>query len=126
MPKPKVLGVAYARLAGPVKDRWDHPPPRTSASERRKAAARLKSLRTFEYRVRSNPLRAGDPVAQDRWPRDLKRDYGSDVPNLFRFELADRWRGYYSLVGEPGGARVWVLYLWSHEEYSQQSGYAKK
>jgi hypothetical protein len=65
-------------------------------------------------------------VAKDRWPRDLARDYGSDIPNFFRFELADRWRGYYALVGEPGGTRVWILYLWSDEEYSRQSGYEKK
>lgn len=126
MAKPKVLGIAYAPMAAGVKNSWDGPSPTLSEAERRGVAARLKSLRTFEFRARSNPLLAGDPVAHDRWPGDLKRDYGADVPNLFRFELAERWRGFYSLVGEAGGARVWVLYLWSHEEYSRQSGYRKK
>ncbi len=126
MPKPRVLGVSYGTLAGPVRDAWAGPPARAPAAERREAASRLRSLRTFESRAQSNPLTAGDPVARDRWPRDLSRDYGDGVPNLFRFELAGRWRGYYTIVGEPGGARVWVLYLWSHEEYSRQSGYAKK
>jgi len=96
-----------------------------SVQESRKAKPRLKSLAAFEARAQANPLTAGDPVARDRWPRDLTRDYGDAVPNRFRFELADRWRGYYSLVGEPGGARIWVLYLWDHETYSRQSGYAK-
>jgi len=126
MAKPKVLSIAYAAKAAPVKESWEKPPTRASEADRRAAAARLKSLRTFEFRARSNPLAAGDHVAHDRWPRDLRRDYGAEIPNLFRFELADRWRGYFSLVGEPGGARVWVLYLWDHEEYSRQSGYAKK
>jgi len=94
--------------------------------EKRVAKARLKSLATFETRARTNPLTAGDPVARDRWPDIILRDYGDDIPNLFRFELAERWRGYYSLVGEPGGARVWVLYLWDHRAYSKQSGYSKK
>ncbi len=86
----------------------------------------LKSLGTFESRARANPLAAGDPVARDRWPRDLLRDYGEGVPNIFRFELADRWRGYYSLIGEPSGVRIWVLYLWDHETYSRKSEYAKR
>lgn len=71
-------------------------------------------------------MTAGDPVSKDRWPAVLVRDYGADIPNLFRFELAERWRGYYSLVGEPGGARVWVLYLWDHRTYSKQSGYFRR
>ena len=29
-------------------------------------------------------------------------------------------------MSEPGGARIWVLYLWDHRTYSKQSGYAKK
>jgi hypothetical protein len=126
MAKPKLLGIDYAARAAVVKKAWERPSPSSSSEERRGAAARLNSLRTFEFRVKSNPLSAGDPVAHDRWPRDLQRDYGPDIPNVFRFELADRWRGYSSLVGEPGGVRVWVLYLWSHEAYSRQSGYAKK
>src|SRR5574342_704584 len=125
MPKPKVIGVDYARLALPVKGGWERPNERASAADRREAAARLKSLRTFETRARANPLSAGDPVARDRWPGELSRDYGG-VPNLFRFELAGRWRGYFSLIGEPCGVRVWVLYLLAHEEYSRQSGYSKK
>ncbi len=92
----------------------------------RAARRKLKSLATLELRARANPLAAGDPVARDRRPRELVRDYGDGIPNLFRFELADRWRGYYSLVGEPDGVRVWVLYLWDHETYSRQSGYPKK
>jgi len=57
-------------------------------------------------------------------PRDLARDHGADIPNLFRFELADRWRGYCSFVGEPGGVRIWLLYGWDHRTYRRQSGYA--
>lgn len=124
MPKPKLLGIEYAVRALPVRQAWEHPLSSTSAEDRRLFAARLKSLKTFELRAKSNPLTAGNPVTDEKWPRDLKRDYG-EVPNLLRFELADRWRGYYSLIGEVGGARIWVLYLWSHEEYSRQSGYSK-
>ena len=49
----------------------------------------------------------------------------TETHKVFRFELAERWRGYYSLIGEPGGARIWVLYLWDHRTYSKQSGYSK-
>jgi hypothetical protein len=122
---PKLLGIAYARLAVPVKAGWESTA-QSSKPAKALALAKLKSLSTFEARVRSNPLTAGDPVARDRWPKCATPDYGRDLPNLFRFELADRWRGYYSLVGEPGGVRVWVLYLWDHETYSRQSGYEKK
>lgn len=126
MPRPKLLGIAYAAKAVPVCDDWRRMAGRSSGTQAREAVAKLKSLATFEARAKANPLRAGEPVARDHWPGDLARDYGADVPNLFRFELADRWRGYYSLIGEPGGARIWVLYLWDHATSSRQSGYSKK
>ena len=126
MARPKLLGVSYAAKAAPVCDEWRRVAAEGTGEKSRLAKAKLRSLTTFETRARANPLTAGDPVPRDRWPRDLVRDYGPDIPNLFRSELADRWRGYYSLVGEPGGVRVWVLYLWDHPAYSRQSGYAKK
>jgi hypothetical protein len=100
-------------MAAPVRERWIKDSKSANAATARAAKAKLKSLATLEARAKANPLAAGDPVQKDRWPRSLKRDYG-EVPNLFRFELAERWRGYYSLIGEPGGARVWILYLWDH------------
>ena len=123
--RPAFLGIEYAGKAAPVRKEWLRLAAGDSV-EARAARAKLKSLSTFESRARTNPLRAGDPVNRDRWPKDLARDYGAELPNLFRFELADRWRGYYSIVGELGGARLWVLYLWRHETYSRQSGCAKK
>lgn len=126
MAKPKLLGIGYAAKAAPVLEAWRRVAKAGTGDVERRAKARLKSLTTFEARAWANPLTAGDPVARDRWPGDLVRDYGTAIPNLFRFELADRFRGYYSLIGEPGGARIWVLYLWDHATYSRQSGYSKK
>ena len=126
MARPRLLGIDYAAKASPVVTDWRRSAKMGTDEEKRLARAKLKSLTTFEVRVRTNPLTSGDPVAKGRWPRDLVRDYGADIPNLFRFELADRWRGYYSLVGEPGGVRVWVVYLWDHPTYSMQSGYSKR
>ena len=125
MAKPRLLGVDYAAEAAPVLEEWRRLA-KDGGKDGRLAKAKLKSLATFESRARTNPLTAGDPVAKDRWPGILFRDYGDDIPNLFRFELAERWRGYYSLVGEPGRARVWILYLWDHRTHSKQSGYSKK
>jgi hypothetical protein len=124
--KPKLLGIEYAAKAAPVLEEWRGLAKEGTGNEKRLANAKLKSLATFETRSWTDPLTAGDPVAKDRWPGVLARDYGTDIPNLFRFELADRWRGYYSLIGEPGGARIWVLYLWDHRTYSKESGYSKK
>ena len=126
MAKPKLLGVDYAAEAATVLEEWRRLAREGGGKEKRLSKAKLKGLATFETRAWTNPLTAGDPVAKDRWPAVLVRDYGADIPNLFRFELAERWRGYYSLVGEPGGARVWVLYLWDHRTYSRESGYSKK
>ncbi len=126
MAKPRLLGIEYAAKAAPVLQEWRRLAEEGTETEKRPAKAKLKSIATFETRARANPLTAGDPVAKDRWPGILRRDYGADIPNLFRFELAERWRGYYSLVGESGGARVWVLYLWDHRTYSRQSSYSKK
>jgi hypothetical protein len=125
--KPKLVGITYARLAAPVKTAWEATLKEGKADEKQLARAKLRSLTTLESRIRANVLTAGDPVAHDRWPRCLAADYGRGMPNLFRFELADRWRGYYALIGAPGGGvNVWILYLWDHETYSKQSGYAKK
>ena len=126
MAKPKLLGIDYAAESAPVLAEWRLSAREGGGNEKRLAAAKLKSLGTFETRARTSPLTAGDPVAKDRWPGVLLRDYGEDIPNLFRFELAERWRGYYSLIGEPGGARNWVLYLWDHRTYSRRSGYSKQ
>ncbi len=126
MAKPKFLGISYATKAAAVLEEWHRLAKVGTHNEKRLAKARLKSLKTFETRARTNPLTAGDPVAKDRWPHDVVRDYGADIPNLFRFELAERWRGYYSLIGEAGGARIWVLYLWDHRTYSKQSGYSNQ
>ncbi len=126
MAQPKLLGIDYAAKAAPVLEEWRRSAKEGTGNEKRLAKAKLKSLATFETRAWTNPLTAGDPVAKDRWPGVLVRDYGPDMPNLFRFELDERWRGYYSLVGEPGGARIWVLYLWDHRMYSKQRGYSKK
>jgi hypothetical protein len=123
--RPKLLGIDYAAKAAPVRAAWRRLAKAGTGDEKRLARAKLKSLMTFETRAGANPLTAGDPVARDRWPTNLVRDYGADIPNLFRFELAERWRGYYSLIGEPGGARIWVLYLWDHRTYSKRSGYSK-
>lgn len=125
LPQPKLLGIEYAAKAKPVRDGWLADSKGKDAAAARNAKAKLKSLATLEARVKQKPLSAGDGVERDRWPKDLKRDYG-DIPNLFRFELADRWRGYYTLVGEPGGVRAWILYLWDHPTYDKQSGYNKK
>lgn len=126
MAKPRLLGVEYAAKACPVSDEWLRVAKEGNDNEKRSAKAKLKSLTTSETRAWANPLTPGDPVAKDRWPDVPTRDYGADIPNLFRFELADRWRGYYSLIGEPGGARIWVLYLWDHRTYSKQSGSSKR
>jgi len=124
--KPKLLGIEYAAKAAPVLEEWRRLAAQGTETEKRPTKAKLKSIATFETRARTNPPTAGDPVAKDRWPDVLLRDYGADIPNLFRFELAERWRGYYSLIGEPGGARIWVLYLWDHRTYSRQSEYSKR
>jgi len=124
--RPTLLGIDYASHARPVVEAWREEAASGSGGAAQDARARLKSLATFEFRVRGHPLGAGDIVARDRWPRDLSRDYGDDIGNLFRFEISGRWRGYYALVGEDRGVRVWVLYLWDHATYDRQSRYARK
>jgi hypothetical protein len=124
--RPNLLGIDYAAKASPVREEWRRLAREGTGNEKRLSKAKLKSLATLETRARTNPLTAGDPVAKDRWPAVLARDYGVDIPNLFRFELPERWRGYHTLVGEPGGLRVWVHYLWDHRTYSKQSRYSKK
>ncbi len=126
MARPKLLGISYGPDVQETLRSWRQAASSGRADHARAAKALLRSLATFETRARMNPLSARDPVGHDRWPVSLTKDYGSDLPDLFRFELAGRWRGYYSLVGELGGVRIWVLYLWDHERYSRESGYAKK
>lgn len=125
MGKPPFAGMRYARHARQVCDAWSKDA-QGHDSAAKAARAHLKSLRTLRARLRQNPLRAGDPVAHDRWPACLWEDYGDDIPTLFRFELAQRWRGYYTLISGEDGVEAWILYLWDHERYDRESGYRGK
>lgn len=125
MPQPKFLGTEYAAKAKPVREAWLADSKGRDPVAAHDAKAKRKSLATLEAGAKQKPLAAGDGVERDRWPKDLMRDYG-EIPNLFRFELADRWRGFFTLVGGPGGVRAWILYLLDHETYARQSGYKKK
>lgn len=124
MARPKFLGVSFAAKAQAVLDAWKRAAGEDSPAGKL-AKAKVKALRTFEARAAMNPLSAGDFVARDRWPKCATRDYGS-LPNLARFELPDNWRGIFSLVGEPGGVRIRILYLWDHPTYDKEFGYEKK
>ena len=83
MARPKLFGIEYAAMAAPVVEQWRRLAKLGTVDEKRLAKAKLKSLSTFELRAGTNPLTAGDPMAKDRWPRDLARDYGETSPTSF-------------------------------------------
>lgn len=53
----------------------------------------------------------GDRIRPDRWPKRFKK-----LPNLFRFELPDAYRGVYSVLTHPGRDReIRIVWLGNHK-----------
>lgn len=80
----------------------------------------LRSIQRVGELLKNNPF-AGDQVPKRLIPRKYILKY--DVDNLWRIELADRWRLVYTITGDKVEIIAFVLDIFNHKEYDKVFGY---
>ncbi len=79
----------------------------------------LKSIKQKAELLKANP-EYGDNIPKRQIPKSL------EVSNLFRVELAGRWRMLYTLAGNQVEVIAFILYIVDHPRYDKIFGYKKK
>ena len=80
----------------------------------------LRSINRVKDLLKQNPF-AGDQVSKKQIPEKYFLKY--DTTNLWRIELADRWRLVYTITGNQLEIVNFVLDIFNHKEYDRVFGY---
>ena len=80
----------------------------------------LRSINRVKELLKENPF-AGDQVHKDRIPEKYAKIYG--VENVWRIELADRWRLIYTIRGDRLEIITFVIDIFNHKDYDKVFGY---
>ena len=76
-----------------------------------------KELDDILERLKEIPM-LGDMIEFKRIPKAIRKRY-PDLDNLFRIEVNQDWRMFYTLVGWPEQKKVYVLMAMPHKEYDK-------
>jgi Txe/YoeB family toxin of Txe-Axe toxin-antitoxin module len=80
----------------------------------------LRSINRVRDMLKQNPF-AGEQVQKTKIPGKYILKY--DVDNLWRIELADRWRLVYTITGNQLEIVNFVLDIFNHKNYDKVFGY---
>ncbi len=80
----------------------------------------LESIHRALDLLKTNPF-TGDNVPHNLWPKEF-----SELPNLFRMELAQFWRLLYYVIGDEVKVISVVFEISGHEHYDKVFGYKGK
>tara|TARA_Y100000034_G_C6829969_1_gene374553 strand:- start:740 stop:1111 length:372 start_codon:yes stop_codon:yes gene_type:complete len=80
----------------------------------------LRSINRAKDLLRQNPF-TGNQVRKSKIPRKYIINY--DVSNLWRMELANRWRLVYTITGNKLEIINFVLDIFDHRDYDKVFGY---
>lgn len=82
----------------------------------------LKSIRQKIKLIKENP-QYGNPVSKKLIPREYKEKY--KITNLFRVELPNFWRMFYTLTQGETKIEIiaFMLDILDHKEYDKKLGY---
>ena len=80
----------------------------------------LRSINRVRELLRKNPF-AGDQVPKRQIPKKYVDKYGAD--NIWRIELANRWRLVYTITGNQVEIIAFVMDIFNHREYDKAFGY---
>jgi len=80
----------------------------------------LRSIKRVRDLLKKNPF-AGDQVHKRKIPKRYIQKY--DVENVFRIELANRWRMIYTIRGDEIEIVNFVLDIVNHRDYDKIFGY---
>ena len=80
----------------------------------------LRSILRIRDLLEENPF-AGDQVPKRQMPRKYSEKYGAE--NIWRIELANRWRLVYTITGNQIEIITFVLDIYDHKDYDKVFGY---
>ena len=80
----------------------------------------LRSIKRASELLKKNPF-AGDQIQKRLIPKKYVSKYG--VENLWRMELANRWRLIYTIKGGELEIINFVIDLYNHKKYDKVFGY---
>ncbi|MBS3076892.1 hypothetical protein J4233_01335 [Candidatus Pacearchaeota archaeon] len=80
----------------------------------------LRSILRVRTLLKENPF-AGDQVPKRQMPRKYSERY--DAENIWRIELANRWRLVYTITGNQIEIITFVLDIYDHKDYDKVFGY---
>ncbi len=80
----------------------------------------LRSINRVKDVLKANPF-AGNQIHKKRIPKEYIKKY--DIENLWRIELANRWRLIYTITGNEVEIINFVLDIFNHKDYDKTFGY---
>ncbi len=80
----------------------------------------LRSINRVKELLKQNPF-AGDQVKKKQIPPKYIQKF--DVDNVWRIELADRWRLVYTITGNQIEIIMFVMDIFDHKDYDKVFGY---
>ena len=80
----------------------------------------LRSIIRVRDLLKQNPF-AGDQVPKRQMPQKYIQKFDTD--NVWRIELADRWRLIYTITGNQIEIITFVMDIFSHGDYDKVFGY---
>jgi len=80
----------------------------------------LRSINRVRDLLKQNPF-AGDQVPKRQIPQKYIKKF--DVDNVWRIELADRWRLVYTITGNQIEIITFIIDIFDHKDYDKVFGY---
>jgi len=80
----------------------------------------LRSINRIKELLKINPF-AGNQVPKFRIPRKYNKKY--EAENVWRIELADRWRLVYTITGNQIEIVTFIMDIFNHKDYDKVFGY---
>ena len=80
----------------------------------------LRSILRVRDLLKENPF-AGDQVPKRQNPDKYSKKY--DAQNVWRIELADRWRLVYTITGNQLEIITFIMDIYNHKDYDKVFGY---
>src|SRR3989338_3299244 len=80
----------------------------------------LRSINRVRDLLKQNPF-AGDQVPKRQMPPKYIQKF--DVDNIWRIELADRWRLVYTITGNQIEIITFIMDIFNHKDYDKVFGY---
>jgi len=80
----------------------------------------LRSIHRIRDLLKENPF-AGDQVPKKQNPRKYMQKYDAD--NVWRIELANRWRLIYTITGNQIEIVTFIMDIFNHKDYDKVFGY---